>query len=89
MIARPDRIRSAKLCGMNAPHSVARHRLSVEDFHGMGEAGILRQDSRVELTEGELIDMSPIGSVRASVVNRLAQLWDMEFPKSGCWICNP
>ena len=59
---------------MIAPHSVARHRLSVDDFHRMAEAGILREDSRVELIEGELIDMSPIGILHSSVVNRLAQL---------------
>ena len=40
----------------------------------MGHAGILREDSRVELMEGELIDMAPIGSLHASVVTTLTEL---------------
>jgi len=41
----------------------------------MGRVGILREDSRVELLEGELIDMSPIGSVHLSVVNTLTMIF--------------
>jgi Uma2 family endonuclease len=39
----------------------------------MGEAGVLAPDARVELIEGEIIDMAPIGSSHASVVKRLNQ----------------
>jgi Uma2 family endonuclease len=48
--------------------SVRKHRLNVADFHKMGEAGIFTEDARVELIEGELFDMPPIGSGHASVV---------------------
>ena len=41
---------------------VARRVLTVTDYHRMAEAGILTEDDRVELIEGELIAMSPIGS---------------------------
>jgi hypothetical protein len=34
-----------------------RHRLTVDDFYRMGEAGILRADEPVELIDGEVIDM--------------------------------
>ena len=51
-----------------------RHRLTVQQYHHMGEAGILRQDARVELIQGELIDMTPIGSKHAGKVNRLQAL---------------
>ncbi len=51
-----------------------RHRLTVADYHRMGETGILRPDARVELIEGEIIDMAPIGSPHASTVKRLIQL---------------
>ena len=37
----------------------------------MGRAGILAQDDRVELLEGEVIVMSPIGSRHAACVDRL------------------
>ena len=42
--------------------AVPRHLLTVEDYHRMGEAGILSEDDRVELIEGELVEMAPIGS---------------------------
>jgi hypothetical protein len=40
-----------------------KHRcFTVADFHRMGEAGILGEDERLELIEGEIIEMTPIGS---------------------------
>lgn len=51
-----------------------RHKLTVNDYHKMAEAGILTEDDRVELIEGELIDMAPIGSLHADYVDRLAEL---------------
>ena len=41
-------------------HPVRRHRLTGDDYHRLGEAGILGEDDRVELLEGQLVDMSPI-----------------------------
>lgn len=40
----------------------------------MGEAGIFRQDARLELIEGEIIEMSPIGSPHAACVKFLSGL---------------
>lgn len=39
----------------------AKHPLTVRNFARMAEVGILREDDRIELIEGELIDMTPIG----------------------------
>ena len=50
------------------------HRFSVEDYHRMGEAGILHEDSRVELIRGQVIDMTPIGTPHLAMVNRLNSL---------------
>jgi len=50
-----------------------RHRYTVEDYERMGAAGILGEDDRVELIEGEIIDMPPIGSPHGGSVNRIAQ----------------
>ena len=60
---------------MGAPLTLTRHKLSIEDFHQMGRVGILREGSRVELIDGELIDMAPIGSVHASVVSTLSMFF--------------
>ena len=48
-----------------------RHRYSVDDYYRMAEAGILRADSRVELIDGEVIEMPPIGPLRASLITEL------------------
>jgi Uma2 family endonuclease len=56
---------------------IARHCFTVEEFHKLGEAGILREDSRVELIEGVLIATAPIGSKHALFVNRLNRLVSM------------
>ncbi|GAB6039341.1 Uma2 family endonuclease [Endothiovibrio diazotrophicus] len=50
---------------------LARHRIDVETYHRMGEAGLLRPEQRTELIEGEVIDMAPIGSPHAGNVNFL------------------
>jgi Uma2 family endonuclease len=54
--------------------AAARHKLTVSDFHRMAEAGILNDDDRVELIEGELFDMAPIGSKHAGIVAILTKL---------------
>jgi Uma2 family endonuclease len=59
---------------MSAVFTPTRHKLSVEDYHKLGEAGVLNEDSRVELIEGDLIDMAPIGVPHMSTVNRLNRL---------------
>ena len=41
----------------------------------MAEAGILTRDDRVELIDGEIIDLNPIGSPHAGKTNRLARLF--------------
>ena len=51
-----------------------RHRITVHEYHRMAEIGLLAPDARVELIEGEIIDMAPIGSEHASVVDQLNHL---------------
>jgi Uma2 family endonuclease len=62
------------MSGSMAADVPRRHRLSVEAYHRMGEAGILAPDARVELIEGEIIDMAPIGSRHAGTVKHLARI---------------
>jgi len=51
----------------------ARHRIDVGAYYRMAEAGILTRDDRVELIDGEIIDMAPIGSAHAGKTNRLTR----------------
>ena len=53
---------------------LTRWRFTVHDYHRMGEAGILHEDDRVELIEGELVEMTAIGTRHFSCVNRLNRL---------------
>lgn len=49
-------------------------RFTVTDYHRMAEAGILTEDDRVELIDGEIIQMSPIGGQHVDCVSRLNEL---------------
>ena len=51
-----------------------RHRLTVADYQRLGDCGILPEDTHVELIEGEIFDMAPIGSRHAGSVKHLARL---------------
>lgn len=53
---------------------VRRRLLTVHEYHRMGEAGILHEDDRVELIEGELIEMAAIGTRHFTCVNQLTRL---------------
>jgi Uma2 family endonuclease len=54
---------------------VERRLFTVEEYHRMAEAGILSEDDQVELIEGEIVEMSPIGSRHAAAVKRLLNLF--------------
>ena len=51
-----------------------RRLFTVDEYHRMGEAGILTDDDRVELIEGELVAMAPIGSEHIAATNALTRL---------------
>ena len=51
----------------------ARHKLGVDNYHRMVDAGILGKEDRVELVDGDILDMAPIGQVHEAVVNGLAE----------------
>jgi len=48
-----------------------RHRFTIDDLERMVRAGILREDARIELIEGELLDMNPIGWAHQACVDWL------------------
>ncbi len=71
-------------------HSVPRHRLTREEYHRLGKAGILGEADRVELLDGQLVDMAPIGPRHALAVDALAELLLGAFAgRAGVRVQNP
>ena len=51
-----------------------RRRFTVDEYYAMAEAGILTEKDRVELLDGEVIAMPPIGDWHAGHVDQLNEL---------------
>ncbi len=51
-----------------------RHRITVDEYHRMWETGIIAPDARVELIDGEIIDMEYMGPPHAAETAVLNQL---------------
>jgi Uma2 family endonuclease len=67
---------------MGAKLELPRRVLSVEDYHRMGEAGLFRPDERLELIEGDLITMAPIGGSHLYIVNLVAQAFSVQLGRA-------
>lgn len=52
---------------------------TVESYQRLGELGIFREDDRVELIAGQVVEMTPIGDRHASCVRRLIRLFAQHF----------
>ena len=50
---------------------LAAHRFTVDEYQRMGQAGVFHEDDRVELIDGQVVEMSPIGPRHAACVDRL------------------
>jgi Uma2 family endonuclease len=51
---------------------LAKRWITADEYERMGEAGIFGDDARLELLEGEIYEMSPIGSPHAACVKYLS-----------------
>ena len=54
--------------------TATRHRFTVDDVYAMVDHGILSSEQRIELINGEIIDMSPINLPHANSVTKLDRL---------------
>ncbi len=61
---------------------IRRHRLTVDDVLEMARAGFFNGKPRMELIEGDLIEMAPIGPPHASVVSTLARRLNKTLPET-------
>ena len=58
-----------------------RKKFTITEFEQMAETGIIKDEDRIELIEGELIEMGKIGKRHAACVDRLNDLFRDKFGK--------
>jgi Uma2 family endonuclease len=56
-----------------------KRRFTVLEYERMGQAGVLSEDDRVELIDGEIIQMSPISTRHAGTVGRFGKRFEQRF----------
>jgi len=61
------------------PTEITRKLFTVDEYHRMGEAGVFAPEERVELIDGEVIQMSPVGHRHIVCVNRATKLFIVAF----------
>jgi Uma2 family endonuclease len=70
--------------------TLRRYRFTVDEYDRMAEVGLLTQCDRVELLDGEIVEMSPIGDRHASVVARISSVFSERLGRrSIVWGQNP
>ncbi|MBI3634666.1 MAG: Uma2 family endonuclease [Candidatus Rokubacteria bacterium] len=70
--------------------ALRRRRFTLDEYHRMGETGILGEDDRVELIEGEIIEMTAIGSRHAATVGWIHNLLAARLgSRAVVWSQNP
>ena len=60
---------------------MTKRRFCVKDLYLMDEAGVFCEDDRVELVDGEIIDMAPIGSYHGFSVDALTHIFVRMVPE--------
>ena len=56
-----------------------RHLVSAAEYLRMGESGVFARETRLELIEGEVVEMAPIGSPHAGTVIALIDLFSLKI----------
>ncbi|MBW4473698.1 MAG: Uma2 family endonuclease [Stenomitos rutilans HA7619-LM2] len=64
---------------MDTDTAIALRRLSVHDYYRMAESGIFQSDERVELLEGQIIQMAAKGTAHRAAVTRIQRLFDQRL----------
>jgi hypothetical protein len=54
---------------------LALRRFTVDEYQRMGQAGVFHEDDRVELLDGQIVEMTPIGPEHAGCVKQIARLF--------------
>src|SRR5215212_3778153 len=69
---------------------IVRRHFNITEYYRMAAAGVFNEDDRVELIEGEIVEMNPIGSRHAACVGRLTELLgQLAGGEAIAWVQNP
>ena len=68
---------------------IMKRRFGVGEYHRMAEAGIFDEDDRLELADGEIVEMTPIGWRHVRAVTVLTQLLAGALPGYYVSVQNP
>ncbi|KAF0249147.1 MAG: hypothetical protein FD167_1449 [bacterium] len=66
---------------MSTNLQIPRRLFSAVEYHQMAETGLISEEERVELIEGEIIKMPGIGRFHASSVIRISRLLNRRLPE--------
>ena len=67
-------------------NTLAPRRFTVDEYYRMAKAGILRPGDPVELLEGIIVEMRPIGSGHALCVDSLARRFILALKADQAWV---
>ena len=69
---------------------IAKHWITVEEYDRMATAGVFAADARLELIEGEILEMSPVGKRHAACIGRLTEVLSKHMSgRAILWVQNP
>jgi Uma2 family endonuclease len=69
---------------------IKTYHFTTSEFERMVETGVFQEDTRVELIEGEIVEISPIGKRHAACVGRLNEIFSrFALDKAIVWVQNP
>ncbi len=61
---------------------ITRKRFTTQEYEQIIAAGVITEDDRVELLDGEIVEMSPIGPSHSGIVLRLTELlYELRSPQ--------
>src|SRR5438046_2199337 len=67
------------LTAMSSVTAAQTYQFSREEYHKLGEAGIFHEDDRVELLNGEIVVMAPIGIRHIKALRRLNKVFHQRY----------
>ncbi|AFZ47419.1 protein of unknown function DUF820 [Cyanobacterium stanieri PCC 7202] len=59
--------------------TLPRKKFDLEEYHQIVASGVLRENYSIELINGEIFEMSPVGFRHAACVNKLNQLLNLQL----------